>query len=336
MKKRIFLIVIFILGIISFSVGCGEEEIEELTTITILQPVNKELWAPIYLAHSLGYFYGAGLEVEFVDAQDGMGIEKVLNGNIDFGLSESEMVVKFNEDGQGVKMLLSTSRIYPYSLMSQPNVNTITDLKGQNISAGSTASSQRQFVRFILKNEGLDPDSDVSYVDLQVSEIITGMENNEVQATYSQGYINEKLSQMGMKTLVDMFDPVVHKEVLGSETYEANILFTSDKMIEEDKETVQKTVNAVYKAIKWLDSQSSDAIYEQTSHFFSSQEEDTAEETIKVYKDNKIYSDDGGFTNSGFEAIIKMGIDSGLFTESVEKNDVIDDSFIIKAQENVE
>lgn len=336
MKKRIFLIGIFILGIISFSVGCGEEEIEEIKTITILQPIHKELWAPIYIADSLGYFHEEGLEVEFVDAQDGMGVEEVLNGDVDFGLSESEMVIKFNEDGQGAKMLLSTSRICPYSLMVQGNMNTITDLKGQNVSAGSTASSQRQFVRSILKNEGLDPDSDVSYVDLQVSEIITGMENNEVQATYSQGYINEKLSQMGMKTLVDMSDPVVHKEVLGSETYEMNILFTSDKMIEEDKETVQKTVNAVYKAIKWISGQSADAIYEQTSHFFSSQEEYSVEEVIKKYKDNNIYSDDGGFTDSGFEAIIKMGIDSGLFTGSVDKDDVIDDSFIINAQKNVE
>ena len=57
------------------------------------------------------------------------------------------------------------------------------------------------------------------------------------------------------------------------------------------------------------------------------------ENAVKECKENSIWSTDGIFSDSGVQAINRMAMDSGLIKEPVDKGDLIDESFAVKAAE---
>lgn len=308
-------------------------EIKEPQKITISEPVRGILWAPVHLAKELGYFEEEGLDVDIVTVQGDAPTAPVLSGDAQFGLFGPEMILGFNEKGQGTKLIITATKKFPYTFLSNPKFDSIESLKGATINAADSGSSPRQFVKSVLKSKSLNPDSDANYVSLPNSGIIAAYENGDIAATYASPESRQLLLDAGAKMLVDMYNPEVHKEIIGSEDYEMYITFVKDDYIKQNPEIVQRYVNAVYKATLWLNEHSVEEITEAIRPSFADNEK--LEETIKEIKDNGIFSETGGFTDSGFEAINKMAKEAGITTNDVKKEQAVDDSFIKKAQETI-
>lgn len=306
---------------------------EELQKITISEPVRGILWAPVHLAKELGYFEEQGLDVDIVTVQGDVPTAPVLSGDAQFGLFGPEMILGFNENMQGTKLLMTATDKFPYSFVSNPEYSSIESLKGTVVNGADSGSSPRQFVRSVLKSAGLNADSDASYIKIPNSGIISALENKDISATYASPESRQLLLDSGAKMLLDMYEPESHKKILGSETYEMYITFVTDKYIEENPEIVQKYVNAVYKATLWTNEHSVEEITEAIRPSFSDNE--YLERTIREIKDNEIFSETGEFSDSGFEAINKMAKEAGIIKDYVPREKVVDDSFLKEAQKNI-
>ncbi|WP_353095606.1 ABC transporter substrate-binding protein [Tissierella praeacuta] len=343
--KKILLIILCMMLTVS-TVACKSTETKkeelikedgsnstELEKVVVSEPVRGILWGPVHLAKELGFFEEQGLDVEIVTVQGDAPTAPVLSGDAQFGLFGPEMILGLNEKGQGTKLLITTTDKYPYSFVSRDEYTSIEALKGTVVNGADSGSSPRQFVRAVLKSADLDPDSDANYINVPSSGTLAAFENKDISATYASPESRQLLLDAGAKLLVDMYEPESHKKVLDSETYEMYITFARDDYIEQNPETVQKYVNAVYKAILWTNEHSVEEIVEAISPSFSGNK--NLSNTIKEIKDNGIYSETGQFSESGFEAINRIAKEAGLIKDYLTREQVIEDSFLKKAQETI-
>lgn len=309
------------------------EEAVELEKIVVSEPVRGVMWAPVHLAKELNFFEEQGLDVEIVTVQGDAPTAPVLSGDAQFGLFGPEMILGLNEKGQGVKLLLTSTDKYPYSFVSGPDYDSIESLKGTVINGADSGSSPRQFVRAVLNSAGLDPNSDATYVSMPNSSIIAALESKDVSATYVSPEVRQLALDAGAKMLVDMYKPEVHKEILGSESYEMYITFALDSYIKENPETVQKYVNAIYKAILWMNEHSTEEIVDAVKPSFSDNR--NLDAIFKEINENGIFTETGDFSDSGFKAINKIAKQAGMIQNDVTREQVIDDSFLKDAQQKI-
>ncbi len=311
----------------------NQKQVTELTKITVSEPVRSELWGPVYLAKTLGYFEAEGLDVEFVTVQGDMPTAPVLSGNSQFGLYGPEMILKFKQQGQDVKLLLTVSDRYPYSFVTTKDITSIEQLKSQVVNGADSGSSPRAFVRSIVNSAGLNPDTDVTYVNINGAASIAALESGDIKGTYVSPTARAIALQSGYNLLVDIYDPKVHKQLLGSESYEMYIVFATEKYISENPEVAQGFSNAVYKALLWADSHSADEIVEAMKPLFTNSE--TLPTAIKEIKENDIWSVTGQFSDEGFAAINRVATASGLINSDVDRADVIAEDFMNNSHKNI-
>lgn len=344
MKKRVLASLLVAAMAVGMMAGCGksgdkqettqkteakEESSGELTKISVCEPVRGILWAPVYVAKAEGYFEEECLDVDITTVQSDMPTAPVLADEAQFGLYGPEMICKFVAEGQDTELLYTCTDTYPYSFFLAKDVKSVADLKGTTVNGADSGSSPRAFVRAVVNNAGLDADNDVTYANMSNSAVIAALESGEIKATYASPELRAQLIDAGYDVTVDIYDKDVHKELLGSESYEMYIVFGKKSYVEQNPEITQSFINACYKGAQYLDSHDTDEIVATLKEQFS--EMTNLEQVVKECKDNGLWSPDGLFTDSGVEAINKMAMDSGLIDKPVAKSDLVDDSFAKKA-----
>ncbi|HJH48719.1 ABC transporter substrate-binding protein [Merdimonas faecis] len=351
MKKRVLAALLVTAMTTAMLMGCGgssdsqetgndaEETTEgqgdgELQKITVCEPVRGILWAPVYVALEEGYFEEEGLDVEITTVQSDMPTAPVLADEAQFGLYGPEMICKFVAEGQDTQLIYTCTDTYPYSFFLGKNVDSIEDLKGTTVNGADSGSSPRAFVRSIINNAGLDADNDVTYANMDNSAVIAALESGEVSATYASPELRAQLIEAGYDVTVDIYDKEVHKELLGSETYEMYIVFGKKSYIDENPEITQSFVNACYKGAQYLENHEVSEIVDTLQGQFSEME--NLEQIVTECKENSLWSADGVFSDSGVEAINNMAISSGLITEPIAKDDLVNETFAQKAAEEAE
>lgn len=355
MKKLLALLLTltFALGLLA---GCGqtepastegEETTETQTTeqngdaqlrkIVITEQVRGYHWAPAYLAQTLGYFAEEGLDAEFQTIKGGDATAPVLSGDAQFCLKGIETALMVNEAGQGCKVVVSTTQKYPYQLVgASEEYSTIESLKGQVVAGGqSTNSGPYSFAKACIASAGLDPDSDVNVTTMASSGYAAAIENGELQAAVSANPWSAKtLADGGGVIIVDGTDGEVIKEIIGSESYELFTVITSDALIESDPELVQKAVNAIAKAMKWMESATPEQIAEKMLPLFDGAEEELLYDA-QYDKEHQVASYTGYHTLSGFQAAINLTKLAGGITGDPTEDQIYDESFLDDAWQSM-
>ncbi|MEN6349427.1 MAG: ABC transporter substrate-binding protein [Syntrophomonas sp.] len=303
-----------------------------LQKIIITEPARGDLWAPVYLAQTLGYFKEAGLDAEFQTVTGGDPGAPVLAGEAQFGFRGIEMPIMTVNAGKDVKVLISATQRFPYTFIAQgPKFTTIQSLKGQTIAGSTPSGSLTAFIKACVAYGGLDPITDVNIPNMQSSAYIAAMKNGDVAACCgSNGYVINKLMANGGVMLVDGRDTETFKKIMGSETYEMYIMFATDKYIKENPETVQKVVTASARGLQWVNSHSTEEIVEALLPLFP----DRKEELLISVADSKKYgqySPNGKHTESGYQAALKLSKLAGIITEDIPADKIYNETFLDNA-----
>lgn len=324
MKKLLgILLVLFIV------VGCSSKN-EELTKVK-LGDLRSEFWLPIYVAKENGYFKDEGLDVELITFKDGpVELQSALNGEIDFAVLSTEPVLIAYDKGLKSKILMSTLKNKPFMIVANKSITDIKQLKGKKVAAGTPGSSPYAFVSSILKKNGLEPNKDVTLVNMDYGASLTALDNNQIQATFLDSTRINQSDLNNINVLVDTVDPKTHKEIYNTDKYEASIVVASDEYINDNKETTQKFTNAMLKAMKWQQENSDEKIAEVIKPYFA---ELDMVDIIKLTRSS--LSADGMISQEGYDAMEKFALDEGLIKKKISFNDIIDLSFIEKANKEI-
>lgn len=350
MKKFLALLLTLTLALCLLA-GCGQqpttepEEVETEATetteatepqkIIITEQVRGYHWAPVYLAETLGYFAEEGLEAEFQTIQGGDAAAPVISGDAQFTLKGIETALMLDGAGQGCKIVVSTTQKYPYSLLGAgEEYNTLESLRGGVVAGGlSTNSGPYSFAMACINKAGLVPEQDVSVITMASAGYAAAIANGEIQAAVSSNpWSAKKLQEAGGVVIVDGTDDAVISDIIGSASYELFVLMTSDAYIESNPETVQKAVNAVTKAMAWMETATPEEIAENLLPLFEGAEEELLYDA-QYDKERGIANYQGYHTESGFQSALSLTKLAGGVVHDYDPapSDIYDESFLDNA-----
>lgn len=204
-----------------------------------------------YVADKLGYFEDEGIDVESIKTGTGSpdALRIVGTGRADFGFGDLPSLVTARSQDVPVTTLAAVNQTSPLAMCTVKDKNKLTsidDLKG--MTAGiHAAGSTFLFYQALLADNGLSRD------DLKEVSVTPPYENYLIQGKVDTVpcYIDAEVPQLedaaGGEGSLDVLLGSEH----GYEGYGSG-LFTSDNMVEDEPDVVQRFTNAYVKAFDYV------------------------------------------------------------------------------------
>ena len=306
------------------------EQTGDLEKIVITEQVRGYHWAPAYLAQTLGFFAEEGLDAEFQTVSGTDATAPVLSGDAQFCLKGVETALMVNESGQPMKIVASTTQKYPYSLIGATgDYTTLESLRGGIVAGGvNTSGGPYSFAMACMNYAGLTPETDVSVITMASTGYASAIQAGELQAAVSTNpWAAKNLLDNGGQVIVDGTDDAAIADIIGSASYELFVLMTSDEYIASNPETVQKVMNAVVKAMQWMESASPEEIAENLLPLFEGGDEELIYDA-QYDKEREITNYTGYHTESGFQAAVNLTKLAGSITTDLTEEQIYDESFL--------
>jgi len=128
---------------------------------------------PSWVTHEMGFWKKSGLDVELILLSGGARmLPALISGSVDMILGSDTGVTIANLQGANLVRIGVTMNSLGYSLVTQPAIRSIQDLKGKVLGTGRGRDASYARLVKILSDNGLNPTSDVKF--LPIGETPTG------------------------------------------------------------------------------------------------------------------------------------------------------------------
>jgi NitT/TauT family transport system substrate-binding protein len=238
-KKLIGLVSMCLMMALSIS-GCVEEESVELQEITVeLKWLHQAQFAGLYIANEKGYYADENLNVTIEETNfTNEPVDVIAEGNAEFGVDDAARILVKMGEGAPLKIIGVIFKTSPLGYVS---------LKDSNIT---------EPIGFVGKNIGLTPDAHAMHSAIVKKLGLDLGAMTVINATYD--YTPLITGEYDVFT-VYVTDETYH--IVEEEGYELNVIlpsdygvsfyadsiFTSDEIIENDPELVEKFLRATLK-----------------------------------------------------------------------------------------
>jgi NitT/TauT family transport system substrate-binding protein len=226
-------------------VGCAKETSQE--TNQPIETIRMASWSKpiveqsnLYVAKEKGLFEKENLTFEYIPgAGGGDAVKNILAGNADIAFANLEAVLLAAEKGEKLKIIYN---IYPenvFNLVSlkESNIQSIEDLKGENVGVYSLASGTYQNLQVLLHHAGMK-EEDISITATGVLNFAPLMEG-QVAATAATdtGLYDAKQKGLGDVNIIEV------KDVLNTPS---DVFVVTEKVYNEKKDALIRFLQ-VYK-----------------------------------------------------------------------------------------
>jgi len=238
-KKLIGLVSMCLMMALSIS-GCVEEESVELQEITVkLKWLHQAQFAGLYIANEKGYYADENLNVTIEETDfTNEPVDVIAEGNAEFGVDDAaRILVKMGEEAplKTIGVIFKTSPL-GYVSLKDSNITEPIDFVGKNIGLTPDAHSMHSA---IVKKLGLDLGAmTIINATYDYTPLITG--EYDVFTVYVTDETYHIVEEEGYELNV----------ILPSDygvSFYADSIFTSDEIIENDPELVEKFLRATLK-----------------------------------------------------------------------------------------
>lgn len=339
MKKKMVSILTMAALAMMLVTGCAgkngstrAKEDKGLTPVTVSEFRNVS-WSAAYVADANGYYKEEGLDVEFAMYDDGpVAFQGMHGGDSQFCLLSQEPVLKAQQEGLKSTFVYAVLDTRLYGFVSNPEIKEVKDLKGKAIFAGMQGSAPYSFVSAILREAGLDPEKDVTFINMDYGASMAALEAGQIQASYINTDNRVEVNQMEVNTLVDTAREEDAAKYMKSKVFPAEIICATTKYVKENPETVQAFVNAISRATEWMNDNTAEDIAKVLAPYYKGMEESVLAEKIAIMKP--------GITKTGFigeeeeKAVQNFCIGNGVIAEQLPYEDMVDMTFVNTYQKN--
>jgi len=295
------------------------------------------IYLPLTLADQLGYFKEQGLTVEISDLRGGAeALSAVLGGSADVVTGFYEHTIRTQVQGKNLKMVVLFDLFPGLVLMvgkkHADQVRSIKDLVGHPVGVTAPGSSTDAMVKFLLKQNGLDPTS-IPVVGIGASSTaIAAIEQDRVWAGVTVDPLASKMERDGTaKPLYDTRTGEGTKQVFGG-PWPAGGFYTTADFIKQNPNTIQALVRAGVKALKYIASHSEADVASKMPASYLEIGRDLYLASLKANR--PMFSPDGLMPADGPANVLKTLtlVDSKITPDKVNLKDTFDNSFAEKAK----
>ena len=175
------------------------------TRVVVVYTSPSGAQAPVWVAKDWGFFDKYGLDAEVRRAAPNEAMAAVIAGEVQFAISSPDSVFGAVLGGADITMLGSQLPYMTEALVARPDIRTPADLRGKSVGITRFGSSSDAAARITVERFGLDPHTDVTYVQMpDVPTIIAGVDSGSVQAGIASPPNTLRAKKLGLVLLVDL------------------------------------------------------------------------------------------------------------------------------------
>ena len=161
---------------------------------------------PIWVARDAGLFAQRGLDIEPVQIRGGSLIAlAIITNDLPFSGVGAESVVVARAAGGDVVLLACPLNADPVYLITRPEIKSPADLKGQATAVTRFGSTTHFYLRAALKYVGLNPDKDMTIMQLGAGpEMVAALDSGRIAAAALTTRYAMPFLQRGWPVLIDL------------------------------------------------------------------------------------------------------------------------------------
>ena len=215
------------------------------------------VYLPTALAKAKGYFAEEGLDVEILDIKGGgsQAASALIGGSVDFSANAIDHAIKAKVQKKDLIAVHSHVRLPVMGVVVankyKGEIKSLADLKGRPLGVTSPGSQTHMVLGYLLAKSGVKAD-DVKIIGAGGSTMPLAIEKDSVHAGMMvDPFFTVFVKQGKGYALVDMFTTKGTVEAMGGEV-QGTTLLTRPEVIAKRPATVQKMVNALVRANKFI------------------------------------------------------------------------------------
>ena len=202
------------------------------------------------------------IEIEDVLMSSGsLSAQAMASGQVKIVLTTGAVVPQFNLSGGDMVIIAGTINKLPYQIVGRGEIKSPALLKGKRIAISRFGSSSEWLVRLALAKMGLDPDKDVTIIQIGgPSERLAALQNNAAQATLlGPPTSTNAVRTLGMVQLADLTEYET--------TYPLQSVITTRAYVKENRPLVKRFLRGLGLAFRQYRDHSQDGIAFQMKQF---------------------------------------------------------------------
>ena len=337
MKTRVISVMLSLGVIAALFAGCQAKPAkaeQELTKITVSEVTRSVFYAPQYVAIAKGFFKDEGLDVELINGQ---GADKVMtavvSGQVEIGFSGPEATIYVLKEGKAdYPMVFAqlTKRDGAFLIGREPDDSfTFDKLKGKHLIGGRKGGMPLMTLEYVLRNQGLDPQSDL-------------LVDTSVQFALMAGAFTG-----GVGDYVTLFEPTASAVVregkghilasIGALSGEIpyTCYYATQSYIEKNPDVIQRFTNAIYKGQLWVQQHSAAEVAQAIAEFFPDTDLALIETVCQRHADVDALMSDPLMLPDALDRLQTVMEQAGELSGRVEYEKLVNPTFAKKAIETI-
>jgi len=293
--------------------------------VRLAQPVIAVMYAPLYFGAKQGIFTSEGLELEFLTMRTDLAIAALGASEVDY-IAHGGAALRAAALGFPLKLVFALDHKTPFWLAARAEFKNVNQLRGKKIGISFPADTPHIILKRFLRQQGIDPDREVSYVAGQFSPIaLQSLLGGAIDAAVLAPPFNVLAQEKGLNLLTYLGQSVPDVAV-------SNGIVTSDQKIKSRPDEVKHMVRASLKALYAYRQNKLAAVEFLSSHF-----EIPVKTAAKVYPNAiDILTPDGQISEEKLRQILDMMQDTGKKEPaSIRPAALLDFSFLHAAQKEL-
>jgi NitT/TauT family transport system substrate-binding protein len=238
-------------------------------------PSANVQFLPAFVALEKGFYKREGLDAELISVRSAVTAVQALLGNQIHCIFSVGPQMPSIWEGSDIVLLAQMIGRPTFSMMTTPDIQKVTDLKGKKIGV-SFGGSTFAGTKALLEVYKMNPDKDVQYVSIPGSQPkIAAMQQGIIQAALLAPPSDYVALKAGFKRLVNLADVFKDTSFSG--------LAATGKTIRENPQFVKRMVRAVVRGVIHTRDYPEDAIQTMVKHW--SMERDVSVDAYNLVKE---------------------------------------------------
>ncbi len=201
-------------------------------------------YVPVWLAADAGLFAKQGLDVEMPYIASGTtSMQSLLAGDVQFIVTSGGEPIAAYLGGAPARLVFAWTQTISALFMVDPNITSPQQLRGKPVGITRFGGQPHTGARLALKTWGLDPETDVQYLQLGgVPEILAGMQLGAVVGGVFSPPTNVRAQQLGFRQLGDLAQMGV--------PYQGECLVALEPFVEAKVDLTKRVLRAVLEGVQ--------------------------------------------------------------------------------------
>ena len=309
---------------------------EKLQKVKIASGGHIVHFLPLDLAVALGYFKDEGLEPKITYLKGGTATAQALiSKQVDFSTNSIDHAFKAAAQGKDdlrmvVLMNQTPGMVLVVDSRRKDKVKSIADLKGMRLGVTSKGSATNMVLAFLLSKNGVSPD-DVTVVKAGSSTFPPALKNGDIDGGIALEPFASMMVEQGDAYVLQRLITVEDSRQAFGGPYNLAGIVTRQDVIDSNPEQVQKVVNAIVRALKWMQKHTEEEIADALLSEVVGSDKARYVRTLKLLKE--FYSPDGKISSKGAVNVLAAMKASGILPEGLqqEQDVFLTNRFVAKA-----